>query len=379
MIALRSLLLTLLVAMPSPLHAQVDWSPEWSPNETANDVVTYVHASGNAYIVDWADIVAQDTDLNAMIRRLSTDIDNCPDLVAAAASKIASEDKINEVRVKGAGINCSIFAGRHNGRTSVIYTVEATDPNYGARELAISLIETKLGLGFDKTKATKIALSTQAKAPSDLAGIWRADWVESRNPGLGGMTFVALNETLIFTPGGYFFHGLPGSGVLDDTTAKQMVAQQSPSVGTYVVRSNDVILTAGNGLMQTIDMTHDGIDTIITYFGHALKKKIALPDGHALEGHFFRDHNAAPAQTGQISDYFFFANGRFSALDGTPTEANQSAALNGRYAIKASMLYLYFDDGKQIIQPVFREKADGPINFDGEIWLLAGGQADTGV
>jgi hypothetical protein len=200
MIALRSLWLTLLVAMPSPLHAQVDWSPEWSPNETANDVVTYVHASGNAYIVDWADIVAQDTDMNAMIRRLSTDIDNCPDLVAAAASQIASEDKINEVRVKGAGINCSIFAGRHNGRTSVIYTVEATDPNYGARELAISLIETKLGLGFDKTKATKIALSSQAKAPSDLAGIWRADWVESRNPGLGGMTFVALNETLIFTP-----------------------------------------------------------------------------------------------------------------------------------------------------------------------------------
>ncbi len=356
--------------------AQADWSPEWSPDETVEDVVTYVHASGNAYIIDWADSVAADADVNEMIRTVGKDLDICPDL-ATTSFKNVPDPGIQEFRGQGTGIHCSIFAGRNNNRTSVIYAVEADDAEVGARGLAISFIEKKLGLGFDMAKPAKPAVGAPNKIPPALAGIWRADWVESRNQAMGGVTLIALNETLVFTPGGYFFHGLPASGALDDATAKQMIAQRSGSAGTYTVRGDNIILSAGNGLAQTVDFKQDENEWTVGYLGLALGKKITLPDGHALEGHYYKDRANAVTEAGQISDYFFFANGRFSALDHGTSDANHSPALNGRYHVKSNTLYLHFEDGKAQTKPVFQERVGGPLWFDGDIWWLAGGEAES--
>jgi hypothetical protein len=368
----------MILGFAAPLNAQADWSPEWSPDETTGDVVTYVHASGNAYIVDWADSVASDADMNAMIRVVGKDLYVCPDLASTSLRDIP-EGKIKEFRGQGSGVHCSIFAGRNQNRTSVIYTVEADDTKAGTRGLAISFIEKKLGLGFDSAKPAKAVYAAPPKLPPGLAGIWRADWVESRNQAMGGVTLLALNETLVFTPGGYFFHGLPASGALDDTTAKHMIAQGSASAGTYAMRGDRIVLSAGNGVAQPIEFDQEDGEWTVGYLGLMLSKKVALPDGHALEGHYYKDRTNAVNEVGKINDYFFFTNGRFSAFDQTSPGANRNAALNGRYYVKSNSLYLQFDDGKELIQPVFQDRVGGPIWFDGDIWWLAGGEVEAGV
>ncbi len=209
----------------------------------------------------------------------------------------------------------------------------------------------------------------KASDPVGLIGMWRSDWMEHEFNAFNGLQLVAKSYTLIFTKGGYFFYGVPDSVGLDDDGAQIMMRTDPHNVGRYKVVGKTIQLNFAKGEMETVEAQSRNNVWDLTFRNRIMSPKMTFVTGGGLSGTYSSERISQAGTTFVVgnSDYNFSLDGRFAkggkvSMTSAPVSSiGKRNVKTGRYEIKASALYLYYDDGTRETYSIFQETAGGNI------------------
>jgi hypothetical protein len=201
--------------------------------------------------------------------------------------------------------------------------------------------------------------------------MWRSDWVENRYDGINGLVLMAVDETLIFTTGGYFFYGVPENVSLDDSGAQEIMRKDPDHAGRYVMGSGSATLTFANGKRETVLAAKRGQTWELEFRDRTMQPKMTFMSGGYLSGNYSTTRISQAGSTFVVGedDYSFAPDGRFAKGGSVSLSSAAVSSIGGRdvrtgrYEIKASALYLSYEDGTREVYSMFQETAGK------EIWL----------
>jgi hypothetical protein len=230
--------------------------------------------------------------------------------------------------------------------------------------------------GQSPTKPNTIAKATN---PVGLIGMWRSDWVENQFTPFNGLQLMAKNNTLIFTPGGYFFNGVPDSVGFDDAGAQTIMRTDPGNAGRYKISSGIIQLSYANGEQETVKAVNRNNDWTLTFRNRVLSPKLTFNSGGGLSGSYSSERISQAGSTFVVgnNDYNFSLDGRFakggkvSMTSDAVSSIGKRNVKTGRYEIKASALYLYYTDGTREVYSIFQETADENIWFNDTMYSNA--------
>lgn len=218
------------------------------------------------------------------------------------------------------------------------------------------------------SKAYALAKSAE---PKGLIGMWRSDWVENQFTAFNGLQLMARDNTLIFTSGGYFFDDVPISVGFDDAGAQTIMRTKPGNAGRYKVVGATIQLDYADGKKGFVEAVNRNNDWTLTYHNRVMSAKLTFMAGGGLSGSYTSERISQAGSTFVVgnNDYNFSLDGRFakggkvSMTSDVVSSIGKRNVKTGRYEIKASALYLYFDDGAREVYSMFQEtKAEN-------IWL----------
>jgi hypothetical protein len=222
-------------------------------------------------------------------------------------------------------------------------------------------------------------ISTSA-GPAGLVGMWRSDWVENEYRAFTGLTLVALNNTLVFTRGGYFFDGVPEGVGFDDAGAQAVMRSKPNSAGRYTVQPGKIVLSYSDGHTETVDAKRQGNSWTLNYKGKWMSSKLLFPDGATLSG-LYTNENITNAGSGIFvvgdHDFSFAPDGRFARGSQVSMSAPSMSSRDGgtrdsgRYRIQGSALILDYADGRREVMSLFQETRGEAIWLDDTMYKPA--------
>jgi hypothetical protein len=214
------------------------------------------------------------------------------------------------------------------------------------------------------TKTPPAAAASASAGPAGLVGMWRSDWVENQYRAFTGLTLVALNNTLVFTRGGYFIEGVPEGAGFDDAGAQAIIARDPKTAGRYVIQPGKIVLNYADGNSGTVEAKRQGNSWTLNYDGKWMSQKILFPDGATLSG-LYTNENITNAGSGIFvvgdRDFSFAPDGRFARGScvsmSAPAFSSRDGGTrdSGRYRIQGSALILEYAGGRREVMSIFQE------------------------
>lgn len=232
-----------------------------------------------------------------------------------------------------------------------------------------------------RAPATKrAAAAAPAVGPVGLVGMWRSDWVENQFRAFAGLTLVALNNTLVFTRGGYFIDGVPEGAGFDDAGAQTVIARDPKLAGRYVVQPGKITLNYADGHSETVDAKRQGNSWILSFKGRFMSSKLLFPDGATLSG-LYTNERISNAGGGIFvvgdRDFSFAPDGRFArgsrvSMSAPAFSSRDGGERNGgRYRVAGSALILDYTDGRRETLSLFQETRGEAIWLDDTMYKPA--------
>ncbi len=226
-------------------------------------------------------------------------------------------------------------------------------------------------------KPAPVPPTTASTGPAGLVGIWRSDWVENQFRAFSGLTLVAMNNTLVFTRGGYFIDGVPEGAGFDDAGAQTMMRSKPSLAGRYTVQPGKIVLSYADGHTETVDAKRAGNAWTLNYNGKWMSSKLLFPDGATLSG-TYSNENITNAGGGIFvvgdHDFSFTADGRFARGSqvsmSAPAVSSRDGGTrdSGRYRIQGSALILDYADGRQEVLSLFQETRGAAIWLNDQMY-----------
>jgi hypothetical protein len=372
----------LILPMGAGLHA--DELPNWS-KANGQRGTTYTHTS-NAAMILVAQIPpekAQDpsTAVNSMDRP------GACEGISKSKYEPAFEGRGRRIKSRSAAAACTMLFAKVGNQNIMVFALEQAGANAGAEAVAEALMRSEMRTAPNSAAPAipvRVASAVvpapvtrpvgglaRARAPVGLVGMWRSDWVENQYRAFTGLTLVALNNTLIFTTGGYFFNGVPENVALDDAGALEMIGKDPENAGRYGYAGGVITLSYANGNKETVAAKKAGQEWQLIFRNRPMSPKMTFMSGGFLSGNYAtqRITNAGGAYVVGEDDYSFAPDGRFakggsvSLSSAAVSSVGARGVRSGRYVIKSSALYLRYDDGTQEVYSMFQETAGK------EIWL----------
>lgn len=222
--------------------------------------------------------------------------------------------------------------------------------------------------------------TTASTGPAGLVGMWRSDWVENQFRAFSGLTLIAMNNTLVFTRGGYFIDGVPESAGFDDAGAQAVMARNPDSAGRYTAQPGKIVLNYADGHSETVDAKRDRDGWTLNFKGRWMSSKLLFPDGATLSG-TYTSENITNAGSGIFvvgdHDFSFALDGRFARGSKVSMTAPSMSSLgdrqgqSGRYRIAGSALILEYSDGKRETLSLFQETRGQAIWLNDQMYSPA--------
>ncbi len=293
--------------------------------------------------------------------------------------------RARRVQSRGAAWNCTFLFATAENQPIMVMAIEKSGSTAKSGDVAVRLLEARLG-PVAKAMPQPVAVTqpsagvARANGPIGLVGLWRSDWVENQYRAFTGLTLVALNNTLIFTPGGYFLNGVPEGVPLDDGGAQQVMRSDPANAGRYAVSGGTIQLNYADGNKETVAAKRVGARWQLIFRNRPMSPKLTFMNGGYLSGTYATERitQAGSAFVIGDDDYSFAPNGRFAkggqvSLSTAAVSSTQGHSVRaGRYVIKGSALYLSYDDGTQEIYSMFQETAGQEIWLNDQIYSPQG-------
>jgi hypothetical protein len=319
--------------------------------------------------------------------------------------------------VRGAGTNCAFIVGNFSERDPqnfgvLVIAMEQSNSKSNALPFAQSLFEAVMkrnngeaqasnappaplansGAGVRGQSPTPPTVSMPQKElpskpyplaksaePKGLIGMWRSDWVENQFTAFNGLQLMAKDNTLIFTSGGYFFDGVPDSVGFDDAGAQTIMRKDPGSAGRYKIAGSTIQLSYANGEKETVEAVNRNNDWTLTFRNRVMSPKLTFMYGGGLSG-TYSSQRITQAGTSFVvgnNDYNFSLDGRFakggkvSLSSDVVSSIGKRNVKTGRYEVKASALYLYYDDGTREVYSMFQETKEENVWFNDRMYSNA--------
>jgi hypothetical protein len=316
-------------------------------------------------------------------------------------SKVPLETVMNgrarRLRSNSPTLTCNLYFAAQNGKGVMVIAMEQSTANAHAATVAETLLGQRLGpqpIHTPPAQATVAASSgtarpsvtpprptggpARASDPAGLVGMWRSDWVENRYDGINGLVLMAVDETLIFTSGGYFFDGVPENVSLDDGGAQEIMRKDPAQAGRYSVSTGLVTLTYGNGKRETVRTAKRGQTWELEFRNRNMQPKMTFMSGGYLSGNYSTTRISQAGSTFVVGedDYSFAPDGRFakggsvSLSSAAVSSIGGRGVRTGRYVIKSSGLILSYDDGTREVYSMFQETAGKEIWLNDQMYRL---------
>jgi hypothetical protein len=354
----------------------------WTQSETAAGT-TYMHQSAGAMII----IGPLSLERAQNPQQAAATMDKpggCVGLTKAPLETVMN-GRAQRLRSTSPSVDCALYVATNGEKGMMVIAIEQPTAKANAARIAESLLERQLGpapmLASPEKSPSPPRQPTlltrpmgglaRASDPVGLVGMWRSDWVENRYDGINGLVLMAVDETLIFTSGGYFFDGVPENVSLDDSGAQEIMRKDPAQAGRYSVSTGLVTLTYGNGKRETVRAAKKGQTWDLEFRNRAMQPKMTFMAGGALSGNYSTTRISQAGGTFVVGedDYSFAPDGRFakggqvSLSSAAVSSRGARGVRSGRYVIKGSALYLTYDDGTHEVYSMFQETAGK------EIWL----------
>jgi hypothetical protein len=309
--------------------------------------------------------------------------------ITKATLETVMNGRARRLHSKGPTLNCDLYFATQGGKGIMVIAMEQPNAQANAASVAEALLAMRLGRpAVPSSQATADGTQRQpsvlprltggparASDPVGLVGMWRSDWVENRYDGINGLVLMAVDETLIFTSGGYFFDGVPENVSLDDSGAQEIMRKDPELAGRYVMGPVSTTLTFANGKRETVRTAKRGQKRGQTweleFRDRTMQPKMTFMSGGYLSGNYSTTRISQAGSTFVVGedDYSFAPDGRFAKGGSVSLSSAAVSSIGGRgvragrYVIKGSALYLSYDDGTRETYSMFQETAGK------EIWL----------
>jgi hypothetical protein len=351
-------------------------------------VTTYTHASKAAVIMlrELPPGVEPNTAIAANMDKPGL----CEGLSNAQLEKRSGGD-FHQLTSQSATMRCVFVFAKSPEKNAVIFSLEQVGSNANADAALQSILDASLtDAGAAATPIVQATPKEPAKSPAPLStgklarasypvglvGMWRSDWVENQYRAFTGLTLVALDNTLIFTGGGYFINGVPNGTSLDDAGALEVIRKDPANAGRYSNAGGVITLSYADGQKETVEAKKDGQDWQLIFRNRAMSPKMTFMSGGYLTGDYStqRITDAGGIFVVGADDYSFAAGGRFAKGGSVSMSSAAVSSVGGRnvrgghYSIKGSALTLTYDDGETEIYSMYQESAGKEIWLNGQMY-----------
>lgn len=349
---------------------------------------TYTHASQTAVILlrELPLEAEQNTGLAAAM-----DIPGVCEGLSKAPFETPAGGTVRRVTSRSATMRCVLIFEKTKVKNAVILAMEQVGSKANAEAAQQIILNAITQIASPAAQVNSTAVNTaqpkpaappstgklaRASYPVGLVGLWRSDWVENQYRAFTGLTLVALDNTLIFTSGGYFFNGVPDGTSLDDAGAVEMTRKDPANAGRYSYAGGILSLNYADGQKETVAAKKDGQSWQLIFRGRPMSPKMTFVSGGVLTGEYStqRITDAGGIFVVGADDYSFAPNGRFAKGGSVSMSSAAVSSIGGRnvrggrYVIKGSALTLSYDDGETEVYSMFQETAGENIWLNGQMY-----------
>ncbi len=376
-----------LFALFAPANAYADppappgWTSAASPNGTI-----YAHGTNDAVIL--LGQLPKDKEPDAAVMAASMDKPNGCVGMSRAKVETLSGGTVRRVSSKSQSFNCVMILTKADGQNLMILSMAKADSHANSDAAVQAILDSytqdaapALSPAPTPQLETAAPLSAgklaRAAYPVGLVGMWRSDWVENQYRAFTGLTLVALDNTLIFTSGGYFFDGVPDGVSLDDAGAVETMRADPENAGRYTVAGGKITLAYASGTKETVDAKKVGKEWELEFRNRPMSPKMTFMAGGYLSG-TYSTQRITNAGSGIFvvgdDDYSFAPDGRFAKGGSVSMSSAAVSSIGGRnvkrgrYIIRASALILSYDDGSRETYSMFQETAGQNIWLNGQMY-----------
>jgi hypothetical protein len=307
----------------------------------------------------------------------------CPDTEYIRTSS-ALDGKATTLVVATETFNCSAIAARYKGEILLITTMSKNDVDANGK--AIALLARMMGINSDGSKPAEFTelpntpLSKKASIPASANhGIWVASVTRYVYDPVMTTRMEYGTEYLVLHKSGYFMTDMPTDAGMDVASIQALMISDPHNAGTFRPQGNNLLLTFASGETELAIRDENGFRA----FNNDYVAKRHFADGTALSGDY-STRRITQAGAGMFvlgeNDFSFAADGHFAkggSVSLSSAAVSSSDGYNrrtGRYAVKDSALYLYYDDGSKEIMSMWQESERGPIWFNGGMYKPAGSE-----